>query len=276
MSRTISPTALAMVDRLSQGLAYLVPKIGSEEFPHLLVEVIKEFIPADEMTLILFEDKPVFLASEKNEQIGKQSIDMYLAGAYLLDPFYRASVELTQSQFFTYDELVPDGFRQSEFYRQYLVKIGLEDECGYLIIFPGGQFLHLSIGHGQGSASRLTFSEQQLLATLTPLIDVLCQQHWGEQLSNPLNRQLDQALANFGSSKLTDREGMVIRMVLQGYSTSAIAEKLFISPGTVRVHLRNSYRKLDIGSQVDLHNLFMGALMQFEHYEGGDPLEGFF
>lgn len=276
MSRTISPTALAMVDRLSQGLAHLVPKIGSEEFPHLLVEVIKEFIPADEMTLILFEDKPVFLASEKNEQIGKQSIDMYLAGAYLLDPFYRASVELTQSQFFTYDELVPDGFRQSEFYRQYLVKIGLEDECGYLIIFPGGQFLHLSIGHGQGSASRLTFSEQQLLATLTPLIDVLCQQHWGEQLSNPLNRQLDQALANFGSSKLTDREGTVIRMVLQGYSTSAIAEKLFISPGTVRVHLRNSYRKLDIGSQVDLHNLFMGALMQFEHYEGGDPLEGFF
>lgn len=276
MSRTISPTALAMVDRLSQGLAHLVPKIGSEEFPHLLVEVIKEFIPADEMTLILFEDKPVFLASEKNEQIGKQSIDMYLAGAYLLDPFYRASVELTQSQFFTYDELVPDGFRQSEFYRQYLVKIGLEDECGYLIIFPGGQFLHLSIGHGQGSASRLTLSEQQLLATLTPLIDVLCQQHWGEQLSNPLNRQLDQALANFGSSKLTDREGTVIRMVLQGYSTSAIAEKLFISPGTVRVHLRNSYRKLDIGSQVDLHNLFMGALMQFEHYEGGDPLEGFF
>ena len=276
MSRTISPTALAMVDRLSKGLVDLVPQIGSEDFPRLLAEVIKEFVPSDELTLILFEDKPVFLVSEKTELIGSQSVDMYLAGAYLLDPFYRASVDLKKSQFFTYDELVPDGFRQSEFYKQYLVKIGLEDECGYLIIFPGGQFLHLSVGHGKGSEARLNPSELQLLESLTPLIDMLCQQHWGEQLSNPLNRQLDQALANFGSSKLTEREGTVIRMVLQGYSTSAIADKLFISPGTVRVHLRNSYRKLDIGSQVDLHNLFMGALMQFENYEGGDPLEGFF
>ncbi|NVK73311.1 MAG: hypothetical protein HWE24_07515 [Oceanospirillaceae bacterium] len=276
MSRTIPPTALTMIGRLSEGLVQLVPKIGSDDFPQLLIEVIKQFVPGDEMTLILFEDKPEVLVSEKNEQIGNQSIDMYLAGAYLLDPFYRASVELTQSQFFTYDELVPDGFRQSEFYKQYLVKIGLEDECGYLIIFPGGQFLHLSIGHGKESSSRLNLSEQKLLETLTPLIDMLCQQHWGEQLSKPLNRQLDQALANFGSSKLTERECAVIRMVLQGYSPAAIAEKLFISPGTVRVHLRNSYKKLDIGSQVDLHNLFIGALMQFEHYEGGDPLEGFF
>lgn len=276
MSRTIHPTAVSMIDRLSKGLAQLVPQIGSDNFPHLLVDVIKQFVPADEMTLILFEDKPKFLVSEKTEQIGGQSIDMYLAGAYLLDPFYRASVELTRSQFFTYDELVPDGFRQSEFYMQYLFKIGLEDECGYLIIFPGGQFLHLSIGHGEGSPARLSLSEQKLLEILTPLIDMLCQQHWGEQLSKPLNRQLDQALANFGSSKLTERECAVIRMVLQGYSPSAIAEKLFISPGTVRVHLRNSYRKLDIGSQVDLHNLFIGALMRFEHYEGGDPLEGFF
>ena len=276
MNRTIDPNTLAMIDQLAKGLTQLVPHVGCDEFPQLLIEMLKRFVPADEMTLILFEDKPVFLASEKTEQIGSQSIDMYLAGAYLLDPFYRASVELSQSQFFTYDELVPDGFRKSEFYRQYLVKIGLEDECGYLIIFPQGQFLHVSIGHGVGSAARLTPSERELLNVMTPIIDMLCQQHWGDQLAKPLNRQLDQALANFGSSKLTDRESTVIRMVLQGYSSTAIADKLFISPGTVRVHLRNSYKKLDIGSQVDLHNLFMSALMRFEHYEGGDPLEGFF
>ena len=276
MNRTIHPDTLAMIDQLSKGLMQLVPQIGSDTFPQALIEVIKRFVPADEMALILYEDKPVFLASEKIDQIGSQSIDMYLAGAYLLDPFYRASVELSQSQFFTYDELVPDGFRDSEFYRQYLVKIGLEDECGYLIIFPAGQFLHISIGHGFSSNARLTPSERELLSIMTPIIDMLCQQHWGDLLAKPLNRQLDQALTNFGSSKLTDREGTVIRMVLQGYSPTAIAEKLYISQGTVRVHLRNSYKKLDIGSQVDLHNLFMGALMRFEHYEGGDPLEGFF
>ena len=127
MNRTIHPDTLAMIDQLSKGLMQLVPQIGSDTFPQSLIEVIKRFVPADEMALILYEDKPVFLASEKIDQIGSQSIDMYLAGAYLLDPFYRASVELSQSQFFTYDELVPDGFRDSEFYRQYLVKIGLED-----------------------------------------------------------------------------------------------------------------------------------------------------
>ncbi len=43
---------------------------------------------------------------------------------------------------------------------------------------------------------------------------------------------------------LTEREKEVLQLLAQGQSNKAIAEKLFISVSTVKVHTRNIYRKL--------------------------------
>jgi len=47
-------------------------------------------------------------------------------------------------------------------------------------------------------------------------------------------------------SPLTDREIEIIRLVAQELSTNAIAQKLFISPGTVETHRHNILRKLGV------------------------------
>ena len=49
---------------------------------------------------------------------------------------------------------------------------------------------------------------------------------------------------------LTDRERDVLRLMIDGLSNNEIAEKLIISPSTVKYHIGNIYTKLDVDSRV--------------------------
>jgi DNA-binding NarL/FixJ family response regulator len=51
---------------------------------------------------------------------------------------------------------------------------------------------------------------------------------------------------------LTPRELEIVRMVAQGLRNKAIAERLSISEGTVKVHLHNIYEKLGVDGRLEL------------------------
>lgn len=51
---------------------------------------------------------------------------------------------------------------------------------------------------------------------------------------------------------LTDRELEIIGLIAQELSTNAIAEKLFISPGTVETHRHNILRKLGVKNSIGI------------------------
>ena len=51
---------------------------------------------------------------------------------------------------------------------------------------------------------------------------------------------------------LTPREVELVRMVAQGLRNKAIAERLTISEGTVKVHLHNIYEKLGVDGRLEL------------------------
>ena len=53
---------------------------------------------------------------------------------------------------------------------------------------------------------------------------------------------------------LTRREEDVLLLLADGETTPAIAEKLVLSPNTVKTHVRNLYRKLGINRRADLAN----------------------
>ncbi|KGQ71563.1 DNA-binding response regulator [Chelonobacter oris] len=56
---------------------------------------------------------------------------------------------------------------------------------------------------------------------------------------------------------LTDRESAVLELVAKGMSNKQIAETLFISEETVKVHIRNLLRKLNVNSRVAATVLYL-------------------
>lgn len=53
---------------------------------------------------------------------------------------------------------------------------------------------------------------------------------------------------------LSGREREIVRLAASGLRNRAIADRLSISEGTVKVHLHNIYEKLDVNGRVDLVN----------------------
>ncbi len=57
---------------------------------------------------------------------------------------------------------------------------------------------------------------------------------------------------------LSPREVEIATMIGRGLTNKEIAERLFISPGTVRTHIYNLYQKVGAGNRVELLNMLRG------------------
>jgi DNA-binding NarL/FixJ family response regulator len=74
-----------------------------------------------------------------------------------------------------------------------------------------------------------------------------------ETLTRVLGRALDrEAATRDAADALTPREIEIVRMVAQGLRNRAIAERLSISEGTVKVHLHNIYEKFAVDGRLEL------------------------
>ena len=60
--------------------------------------------------------------------------------------------------------------------------------------------------------------------------------------------------------KITNREKDIIHLVCEGKTNKEIAEELFISPLTVRDHLSNIFKKVNVKSRVQLVNIFKSKI----------------
>jgi DNA-binding NarL/FixJ family response regulator len=58
---------------------------------------------------------------------------------------------------------------------------------------------------------------------------------------------------------LTTREAEVMQLVTSGLSNKQVARQLALSEGTVKIHLHNVYRKLNLGSRTALTAYALGA-----------------
>jgi hypothetical protein len=65
----------------------------------------------------------------------------------------------------------------------------------------------------------------------------------------------------------------VLFHVLSGYSAALTAERLRTTEGTIKIHRKNIYRKLDIGSQAELFSPFIRCIPFASDDDNADPLE---
>ena len=265
------------LDIFSSHLARLIPATGSSEFPGMLIAMLRELVPVDDASVIVYPERelPVVEYFEVNDASGPSTLDVFVKGPFLLDPYYLAATAEERFGVFRLRDLSPTGFKDSEYYKAWYRNCGYQDECGFVIPTCGDGFVNIALGK---TASRASFTkrELQILADVYPTVEALCQQHWTERRGKAsdinLRAQLHNALESFGSSLLTERETQVINLVLHGHSTKTVADKLSISMETVKLHRKHAYAKLEVSSQAELFYLFLDSLMSAQDYEGGDTL----
>jgi len=267
-------TSEAKLTALSTLVAECLSALGREEFAARLIGGLRRLLPVDDATVIHYArgDLPTVVYRENPEARDSDSMERFVAGAFLLDPFYRAAKEQRRFGLFRLRDLAPERFRESEYYRSWFRNCGFSDECGYVIEVGRDAFVNVALGRlGRG---RFSDAQERLLRSIQPAVVALCQQHWQDDLSSGdgLRRQLHLALDNFGSSLLTERETQVINLVLHGHSTKSVATRLGISVETVKLHRKHAYAKLEVSSQAELFYLFLDSLMSAPRYRGGDTL----
>ena len=268
---------MASLRAYSDHLAELIPSVSTSDFPERLVAMLRALVPVDDASVIVYPatDLPVLEYFEVKSDERGSTLDLFIKGPFLLDPYYLAATRDQKFGVFRLRDLSPTGFKDSEYYRTWYRNSGFQDECGFVIPISEHGFVNIALGK---TAPRATFSkrEKTLLEEVYPVVETLARQHWA-QANSPsgginLRAQLHSALESFGSSLLTERETQVINLVLHGHSTKTVAEKLSISMETVKLHRKHAYAKLEVSSQAELFYLFLDSLMSAQDYEGGDTL----
>jgi DNA-binding NarL/FixJ family response regulator len=105
--------------------------------------------------------------------------------------------------------------------------------------------------------SILSGADGYLLKKTTPikLVESLYDLHNGGSAMNPqiARRVLEmfRAKSNKEFDDLSEREMDVLNQLIKGFTYKQVSEKLFISPETVRGHLKNIYKKLQVHSKTE-------------------------
>ena len=235
-----------------------------------LLKGIEQLICGSSALVTIFPTHHRLLANEDPTY----QIDPYDSGAYLLDPFYRAAIDEKAEGAFSFNSVSPEGFEDSEYYRLFYKKQGFSDEACMLFQFGDDSIIIISLVR-HTNEEPFTANNIKQLNTVFPLIKSALTE-WRKYLSQPetpnLEYQLDNALAKFGSSILTPREGEILHLILHGYSIKYIAEKLENSAETIKHHRKRIYSKLDVSSQSELFYLFIASLKSMPEGAMGDPL----
>lgn len=269
---------MSLFSAYNQKLAGLLEQVSGKDFPAQLIDLLNALVPIDDATIIFYPPGSLPRIEYFQARVdGSSHLDLFVGGAFMLDPFYRAAVMHNKYGFFRLKELAPEGFRESEYYKSFYAKSNYKDECGYLVDTANNGLINISLAR---VARPQAFSNRQLslLRSVAPVITYLAVSHWrddklGAGKQARLRTQLHSALESFGKSVLTEREIQVVNHFLHGHSTRNIAEKLCISIETVKLHRKNAYAKLSVKSQGELFYLFLDSLMSAKNYAGGDTLE---
>jgi DNA-binding CsgD family transcriptional regulator len=249
----------------------VIAAIGTESFAERLSSALRNIATFDYTVVFGYHGIARPLDLYDNFPKGKRKIfvEDYQEGPYLLDPFYLASKKPLDPGLSRMRDIAPDRFYQGEYFRSYYVQTGLAEEIGYFVDVPGGAVLVVSLMRAEKA---FTVKEVRDLRQYWPVISAACRQHWrdltpgfadgGNATSDPkIHTSVERAFLRFGEGVLTSREREVVEFTLKGHSAEAVGKILDISPGTVRIHRKNIYSKLNIHSQGELFSGFIKTLV---------------
>lgn len=228
-----------------------------------LASAISQLVGAESM-LISLERKghPPQLLYQQGipDRYHEAVLERYFAAGYLLDPFCLAVQKGLAQGFYHLEEIAPDNFFDSDYYKTYYLGTGCSEDSYFIVDVGNHSKISLSLFQGC-SGARLGTAQLHLLQAVEPLVRELLVRFARHGLAPAPESggkgSVQAAFDSFGCGVLTEREREVAQMVLQGHSVKSTAHELGISPETVRMHRKNLYLKLEINSQSELFAQFI-------------------
>ena len=267
-----------------QAIGEAISLVGCDDFYASLCGAFTRTPRISHPRLLYFPDgasPQVLYHAYSNKDDYDRQVGSYINGPYVLDPFYQACMNGHKDGAYRLNEVAPDNFRNTEYFRRYYRALKFRDEIAYIQTLPGEGHIQLSLGH-VSEKGLFPIQTVRFLKNVGPIVNSLILAHWkrtsAEHSDMPkaeLQQTLQEALQNFGSSLLTERERAVLQLILHGHSNKSTASKLDIALATVRQHRKNIYRKLDISSQAELFYLFIDSISGADRAADEDPLKAY-
>lgn len=265
---------MAQLATWPQHTAEIMAGIGGNELARALDRSLAQLVPFDMTVIFAYPDgsQPIYLHDGFYGHVPGQALGRYLAGAYLLDPFYTACARRVPPGLYRMRELAPDAFFSGVYVNSPEVHpcISLEsgslaEEIGFMVPLAAGCMASYSLMRRNG---RAPFSEAELslLRHVEPVVRQAIHLHWkdlrpaGPPRAMPRGAAMEHAFESFADTLLSVREQRIVQMILRGHSSHSIAARLGIAEGTVKNHRKSIYAKLEISSQQELFALFIRHL----------------
>ncbi len=249
-----------------QSLGSLVTRIDSDQFWPALATFLRKVGPFDSWVALIYQNghPPIVLYEGDSDGTEDALFIKYVNSLYVLDPFYQFSLSQITPGLYRIDDVAPEHFRETEYFRRYFVHNVVADEVQFLIPLRDHGVMSLSLG-GQTRFADSTIGTFCLFTPwLLPLMRLATYADCNGALRTArtaTNRadlvNLEDWLRTNASSPLTDREIQTTMLILKGHSAKAIAHKMGISPETVKIHKRNLYRKMGVSSQAGIFAQFI-------------------
>lgn len=272
----------ADIERWNSNLGNVISAIGTAQLTSVLASAFAPLIRDHHIVMFVMPRNmsPRLEFSNFPKHIEKINTEEWVAGAYLLDPFYRAAFHGPGEGFYQLSALAPKGVTRSEYYRSYYDLTGLIDEVCYLVEPTDNFFVSLTVSRPTDS-NRFSKGELQVLQQIEPVVHSVIERHFYDREIKPsqsereFHNQLKMGLANFARSILTEREREIVKLMLHGHSTKTIAKELEVAIDTVKMHRRNIYLKLKISTQLELFSLVLKSLRYAGQGFNADPYKSY-
>lgn len=267
------PPKLRLLEQWSRGIAEIAAAQRSPAFVPALLASVKRLVDFDFIMVFAYAgtSRPLTLADTLDAPRRRIIADDYADGPFLLDPFFRLVEEGHRSGCFRLHDVAPDHFRRSEYFRVHYGRTGIGEEIG--VFFDLGRGLTGITSFGRWDSSPpISRADLDILCAIDPAIAALCAAHWSS-LHGRVEQAPQRGIAHPALESLTLREREIVTMLLRGHSTESIAMQLSISPGTVKIHRKNIYRKMKVSTQAELFAAFLGLappLLETPSYSPGD------
>ncbi|MGQ0566332.1 MAG: helix-turn-helix transcriptional regulator [Gemmobacter sp.] len=259
----------ALPNAAEAALAEVIRRQGRPGFESALLAFLGRAVAPDNLIVLAYRDAApplVLFRQAQQPSVFAELERVYLAGAYVLDPYHDLHVRRAGAGLYRIADIAPDAFQRSRYMIEYYQATGIIDELTYVAYPAPGVTLNLCLGRDAGTGRVFSAREIEVAGRIAPLVVALAEAHWaGLPASEPLPEaapaaRLVGALDRARGIRLSPRQAEVALLILRGHSTPSIALVLGVSAQTVKVFRRQVHARCGVTSQAELFALMLPLL----------------